>query len=277
MQIATVLCPVDLSPLSAVEIRSAAEVCVRFGARLVIEHNVDPSPPLGLGVGWMWSESEEAAGQEREQVARQRLRELLATLPEGVRGEGALTRGALAPVLLRVAKALPADLIVMASHGRSTPEHKSMTEQLLLQSPCPLLVAQGETLALGEGAEVMVAVDFSAAAKAAIDYAAGLAEKVPVKLVVFHVLPPGEEQGGAAGAETELALRATVPPHLGGRSEIVLGKGEPGAAILDFARSRSVSAIVLGLHKRGFLAKHLSERSRKVLHESPCPVWFVPA
>jgi nucleotide-binding universal stress UspA family protein len=281
MKIETVLCPVDLSSLSSIEVRSAVEVCTRFGARLVLEHNVDPTPPASLGVGWMWSESHEAAEKERERVAREGLRQLLATLPESVRGEGVLSRGPLAPVLLELARDLAADLIVMASHGKSTPEHKSFTEQLLVKSGCPLLAAQGQALGLGEGAEVLVAVDFSTASRGAIDYAVGLAEKAPLKLVVFHVETPAEERvllekGGLSVRAAELALGAAVPPELGDRAEFVLGKDDPAAAILDFARSRRMSAVVMGLHTHGVLSKHLSARALEVLHESPCPVWFVP-
>ena len=45
MPIHTVLCPTDFSPLSQRAVSLAARICRRFGARLVLEHNLDPRPP----------------------------------------------------------------------------------------------------------------------------------------------------------------------------------------------------------------------------------------
>ena len=56
MEMRTVLCPVDFSGRSGRELSLARDVCREFGARLVLEHNLDPRPPSFLTVTWMWSE-----------------------------------------------------------------------------------------------------------------------------------------------------------------------------------------------------------------------------
>jgi len=279
--IKTVLCPVDFTSISQAEILSAVEVCSRFGARLVIEHNLDPRPPPSLGVGWMWSSSVDARERKHEAEARKRLQGIFKTVPKVVPVEAKLTRGPIAQTLLQLAHELPADLIVAASHGKSTAEHESLTEQIVTQSACAVMTTHAEPLRLAEGAEIVVAIDFSPASEAALECAFAIAERAPVRLVLFHVetpfedgfLPPRDpESRRSAGG----AMAAAIPADLAGRSEIAFGHNDPARAILDCAKSRNAGAIVLGLHPRGIFHKHLSDRAREVLHQSRCPIWFVP-
>jgi nucleotide-binding universal stress UspA family protein len=281
-RIATILCPVeaDLSPVSETAIHSAVEICKRFGSRLMLEHNIDPTPPPSLGVGWMWSQEREAQEEERVTHARAHFRSIFTTLPGSVAAEGRLTRGPIVPAVLQLAREAAADLIVMGSHGPTTAEHESLTEQIVVQSPCAVMTTRADALYLGDGGQIVVAIDFSAASEGALRYAFALAEKVPASLVLLHVESAFEEDsligGGPTAREAEAALRATIPRELVERTEIVFGHEEPASAVLGLAGSRDARAILLGLHPRGVFRKHLSARARQVLHESNCPVWFVP-
>lgn len=280
--IATVLCPLeaDLTPLSEAAARSAVEVCRRFGARLVLEHNVDPAPPPSLGVGWMWSEGREASAEERAERARENFRRIFESVPESVAVEGKLTRGPIVAALLQLAQETRADLIVMGSHGPSTPEHESLTEQIVTRSACAALATKTDALYLGSDGQIVVAVDFSPASEGALRYAFAVADRVPATLVLLHVESALEEDlllhGRPTVENAEAALRATIPRPLVERTEIVFGHGDPAEAIVGLADSRDARAILIGLHPRGVLQKHLSARARDVLHRSGCPVWFVP-
>jgi hypothetical protein len=66
MRIRTVLCPVDFTSKTGRELELAKQVCGFFGARLVVEHNLDPRPPNFLTVTWMWSE--EFEGEEEQKL-----------------------------------------------------------------------------------------------------------------------------------------------------------------------------------------------------------------
>ena len=83
MKIRNVLCPVDFSRLSEREMDLAVQICRRFEARLVIEHNLDPRPPNYLSVSWMWSEGHEGEQEDRAAGAEWKLKELLDRLPAG--------------------------------------------------------------------------------------------------------------------------------------------------------------------------------------------------
>jgi len=281
-RLATVLCPVeaDLSPIAETAIQSAVEICKRFGSRLVLEHNVDPTPPPSLGVGWMWSQERETQEEERIAHARQEFRRIFATLPGPLRAEGKLTRGPIVNAVLRVAEEAAADLIIMGSHGPSTSEHESLTEQIVARSACAVMTTRTEALYLGDGGQIVVAIDFSAASEGALRYAFAVAEKVPMNLVLLHVETAFEENsfigGRPTAREAEGVLRTTIPLQLADRTEIVFGHEDPAEAVLAVAGARDARAIVLGLHPKGVFRKHLSTQALRVLHGSNCPVWFVP-
>ena len=125
----TVLCPVDFSPLSERAFELAVAVCQKTGARLVLHHNLGTRPPNFLTVSWMWSEDHEAAEEELAASAPDRLEELFTRIPEGVEYEAKITRAPTDTALLYLADELPADLIIMGTHGVSDAEHQSLTEE----------------------------------------------------------------------------------------------------------------------------------------------------
>ncbi len=67
--------------------------------------------------------SEESGDREerKRQQVPERLAEIFSRLPEGLDYEAKVTHAPLDMAVLEVAKLLPADLIVMGSHGWSTP------------------------------------------------------------------------------------------------------------------------------------------------------------
>ena len=90
LAIRTVLCPVDFSPLGEREIELATAVCRRFGARLVLHHNLE-AVSIGLSMGWMWNQVH-AGEKPTAAMVEARLQELMAGLPEGIDGGGAAQR-----------------------------------------------------------------------------------------------------------------------------------------------------------------------------------------
>ena len=72
MPIRTVLCPTDFTPLSDRAVSLAARICERLGARLVLEHNLDPtaarrssrSPGCGPRTASPWTAAKAHAAEE---------------------------------------------------------------------------------------------------------------------------------------------------------------------------------------------------------------------
>jgi len=117
IEIRTVLCPVDLSPLSERALELAISVARKVRARLVLEHNLDSRPPGYLGVSWMWSQEHETEERAKADRGDRHVRELLARVPAELRPEARVTRGPIADALLHLTRDLPADLMVMGTHA----------------------------------------------------------------------------------------------------------------------------------------------------------------
>lgn len=280
--IRTVLCPVDFSSISKRELRLASQLCERFAARLVLQHGIAGEIPPLLGVSWMHAEEHRAEEETAAAESRERLRELLATIPRAVNAEGMLTRGPLDRTVLKLAAVLPADLIVLGTHGRSGVEHRSLADRVILDAPCPVLATRDESpdeafprVAGGDldTIRTLVAVDFSAHSRRALDYAIALLKWLPLQLHLVHVDPGGTEDEGEALER----LRGQLPAELRDRIEIELRRGNISREILRGKTDFQARLIVMGTHHKALLTRLLDgSTARNLLHLSFCPVWFVP-
>jgi universal stress protein A len=282
-QVSVVLCPIDFSDLSKQEVAVAFEICQAFGARLVLHHNLSAVSP-GFTRAWEWNEVHRA-DEVSTVKAEARLRKILAETPKGVLAEATVSHGPLGTILLQLATQLPADLILLGSHGWSTPDHASVSERIIERSPCPVLTLhEGDSqappfrLRPGENdvpVRVVVPTDFSASAQRALDYAFGLARHVPLHLHLLHVLAHrGTEESLQDTART---LDDLVPADLRARTFCHVEAGDPIEHILTFSRQIGAGCIVMGEHARGFVRRFFTrDTSRAVLHRACCPVWFVP-
>ena len=300
MKLKTVLCPVDFSKVSSKEIGLASQICERFAARLVLQHNIDYIPPIYLANAWMYSETHMAPEEEKESQAERRLQELLAKLPSTLQFEGKITFGRLDESILHLARELPADLIVMGTHGASSPEHASHTDRVLAQSPCPILTIRDEVpesrlpsfKSAGEPTQlaVMLPMDFSTHSLHALEFAFGLMEDLPVRLHLLHIEGPiaWDDIGGIAHlnlhekkqqrlAHSLERLKALIPDDFSARVNCVVGMGSVVDEIVTYANNVAASLVIMGAHPKNIFDKLLfGETSKGVLHHSPCPVWLVP-
>ncbi len=284
--IRTILCPVDLTELSRCTVRLAGSMAVRLGARVVLHHNVDAAPPSPLAVAWMWSEDHEHQAEAEIAEAAKGVQALFALLP-GVEVEGKLTRGPLDGAVQEVARETAADLIVIGTHGRETPAHDSLTEQIVLRSPSPVL-ALGDHCRLskldddpwfvpGRALPVVVPIDFKALSLRALSYALALAELLPLELYFVHAL--AEHAARAPGAERKAVarLRGLVPDSFVGPTSFSAVAGPPADVIFGLARDAGARFVLMAAHKKGPLRRAVfGTTTLAVLHGSQVPTWFVP-
>jgi universal stress protein A len=279
MDIRTVLCPTDFTPLSQQAVDLAVAVCRRFGARLVLEHNLDARPPAFVSVTWMWTEGHGLTDEQKSHEAEKKLRQLLAQLPSDLPREAKLTRGPVDVALLEVARLVPADLIVMGSHGGNRPEHHSLTEKILDGAPCPVLTltenCKLEFLEPAETIPALVPADFSAHSRAALRQALSLLDRLPLTLHVVHVERPPLR---ARDPESDRhQLEALVPESLRSRVRFHVREGEPAEQILEAARDVGAKLILMGCHPKGVLRRFFrGATAPQILHAATCPVWFEP-
>jgi len=278
--IRTVLCPVDLSPVSSRQIELAADVCRLFGARLVVHHNITAAV-AGVGVGWMWHGEHGQAPSEAE--VEKRLGELLGTV-QGVEVEGRLTHGLASTSVLATVAEVGADLTVVTTHDLSPEEHTSVSEQIVREGMCAVLAlheprVEGEApwrRGAGERQRALVPTDLSRDSIAAVEFAVELAAVVPLDLHLLHV--GVENRADAEGKTLEERMRALLPEPLAAAAELHLEAGDPVERIVELAGDLAVTWIVMGEHARhGWRRWFSRDTSRAVLHRAPCPVWYVPS
>ena len=215
----------------------------------------------------------------------ERLEKLFAKMPADVDYEARVTRAPLDMAVLEVAKMLPADLVVMGSHGWSTPAHRSLTESVILKAPCTVMTVGAscggpetwfkQRPTPPEDWEALLPVDFSSRTPIQMGFAFELMRWMPHRLLLLHVLPAGSSE--AARQEAEERLAAQVPQELAERVRSIVQIGSPSAAIVETARREDTLFVLLAAHRKGALRRLLfGTTTMEMLHDSPCPVWFVP-
>lgn len=295
MRIETVLCPVDFTPFSQRHLQLAISVCRRFGARLVVEHNVTGSPPYFMGVSWMWTEGHEIPDQGQAEEAGDRLKKLLSELPGDIHPTGKLSRGPLDVALLVAAEEEKADLIVIGCTGPSNVDHHSLTEELIARAPCPVLgvneSSAGTTLfEVGRAdrehpARVVVPVDLSEESLFTVKQCLVLAEELGLKMTFLHIAPVKQASTGSEAsirsaarrqAEMEERIEALMPDRSPEHACITI-PGQPAGEIVQMASETEADLIVMGGHHAGVF-RHLFSKptSCEVLHACACPVLFIP-
>ncbi|MBI3785579.1 MAG: universal stress protein [Deltaproteobacteria bacterium] len=278
----TVLCPIDFSDLSKKELALALEVCQTFGAELVLLHNLAAISP-GLTRAWEWQQvhhSDKATSAKAEEQMGQVLREL----PKEVRVHASITAGPVATILLGLVVQLPADLVVLGSHGWSTEDHASITERIIDRCPCPVLTIE-ENMSWtqrfrlhgdgGKALPVVVPTDLASGGSSVTNYAFELARNAGLEIHLLHVVPRDCSLLELERAES--GLSSIVPEDLVGRVQWHVRQGDPTYEILALSDILQPGFLVMGEHARRFFRRLFTkDTAREVLHRAPCPVWFVP-
>ena len=195
--------------------------------------------------------------------------------------------------ILDEAAALPADLLVMGTHGRSGLERwvlGSVTDRVLRQAPCPVLTVSRPAAGTPVSAPltgILCAVDLTETSEMTLGYALALAQKADVPLTVVHVVegiteasapvPYGVSQHGLH-RETEArdCLRRAVPSAAGSRVEEVVVTGRPYREILRLAVERGTGLIVVGTHGPDPIDRmFFGSTADHVVRGAPCPVLTV--
>jgi nucleotide-binding universal stress UspA family protein len=180
--------------------------------------------------------------------------------------------------VLRVAKELHAGLVVMGTHGTTGLARirlGSVTESVLRQVSVPALTAGPRikpSPRLARIRRILCPVNYSELARAALEYAAGLAEKLEAQLVAMHVL---EHPGHHEDSDPVRRLCDWLPAEVRSRCEVkeAILEGRASEQIVSEARRSRADLIVLGAQPRSFVGTVLfGSTSELVIRNALCPV-----
>jgi nucleotide-binding universal stress UspA family protein len=162
----------------------------------------------------------------------------------------------------------------------------SVAEQILRQSPCPVLtVGSHVNLWSDEYAtmrEILYATDLEADYPIAAPYAVSLAQENQAHLVLLHVIEDPKAGDLVDSPEVtdlkERKLQQLVTEQAGLWCDptYIVEQGPAAEKILDVAKRRHTDLIVLGARPAKGLATHLNTGTvHKVVSQATCPVLTV--
>ena len=281
----SVVAGTDFSAYASRAAKRAALLAAALEARLELLHVVE-SRSLALAAGTLGKRAARAAFTES---AHAMMDAALESLPRGhgARVQGRVVVGDVLDELYRAGAR--SGLLVVGARGRHTMRDALLgttAGRLLHKGRHPLLVVK-------QGARhgyrhVVVATDFSADARAALDAALRLAPRARITLVhAFEAEFEGLLGRGAVRGEVVERLRSqarsrasdemtSFAARLEGRAERVdrvITRGYPPRVVLETAARRGADLIAVGKHGRSALGRLLiGSLTQHVLEESHCDV-----
>jgi nucleotide-binding universal stress UspA family protein len=272
----TIVVSTDMNGNSEAALEYARKLAGAYGARIVLAHCVDPVEYAAVdGVpGRLLRGMTAAARSALEALSGDLLR-------EGIPSHSEIRQGAVAQMLVDLARQYEAGLIVIGTQGREGAGPLivgAVAEQLVRLSPCPVLAVSADWNA-GEfrpapGGPVLLAMESNEAAGAAVSMASSLAETFHRALIVLHARSAAQAAAFLnPGATTLDEFR--IKPN--GRFPVrcIVKDGNPGDAIVEAIAQYQPGILVVGVKRQsGATGPHGTAFA--LLARSRVPVLCVP-
>jgi nucleotide-binding universal stress UspA family protein len=278
-----ILFATDFSQAADAAAPIAIQIARRYGAKVYGVH-VNRFEDYTAAAPNVWAAMAEAAEKETKEDAG-RLNEQL----QGIEHEAVIGEGNTWEVMSNLIEQKGIDLIVLGTRGRTGLRKVilgSVAEQILRQSPCPVLtVGPHVNLWSDEYAkmrEILYATDLEAEYPIATPYAVSLAQGNQAHLVLLHVIEDPKAGDLVNSPEVvdfeERRLQQLVSQQAGLWCDptYIVEQGPAAEKILDVAKRRHTDLIVLGARPAKGLATHLNIGTvHKVVSQATCPVLTV--
>jgi nucleotide-binding universal stress UspA family protein len=142
-RVKNVLVPIDFSDCSRKALRYAIPFAKEHDAALTLLYVV-PTPSYVIGE-YSLAPYAEIQAEMRSHGAKELARMIVDDVKGEVPAESRVQVGSAAHEIVELAKCLPADLIVISTHGRTGLKHVfigSVAEHVIRHAPCPVLVVR---------------------------------------------------------------------------------------------------------------------------------------
>jgi nucleotide-binding universal stress UspA family protein len=294
-----ILCPVDFSDASRHALDHAVGMAKWYGGQVWVHHvhrlsmpvfgvAPFPGPEAVIAVGLSDAERESLQASFRYWVATETGGAPITTILD----DDFDVPGAIA----EQARRLPADLIVLGTHGRSGFSRLalgSITEKVIRIAPCAVLTVPPRApdavpRSIDVYQRIVCPVDFSACSRRALEHALSLARAAHARITVAHIIdiPPDAAAPERPDLEPFRAfyfqqahrcMDELLGPVRGANAidELLLA-GKPHREILRLAAEQQADAIVMGVQGRGAVDRMLfGSVTAQIVRHAICPVLTV--
>ena len=215
----TIVVATDLEGQAEAALDYARKLALNYGARIVLAHGLDPMEYAAVDAvpGNVLSHLTDSARKVLDKLAGDLLR-------EGIHSHSEIRQGAVAEMLVNVARQYQAGLIVIGTKGMEGAGPVvvgAIAEHLVRLAPCPVLAVAADWNAGPHrptpGGPVLMTMERNEAAASAAATAYSLAETFERPLLVLHVRTAAEQAAGLDPCATmeefgiELGGKARVP------------------------------------------------------------------
>jgi universal stress protein A len=301
LSIRNILVPIDFSKMSIDAIATAKRLGQRFNATLHLAHVHHWQYPADF-VGPVISSGflPESFEVNRNKQLADELKTIAKKTGISPRDQTHLMTGA-APFneICRLAQEIPAELIVMPTHGYTGLKHVvlgSTAERVVQHSPCSVFVVrQRGKRQLGKSGykKILVPIDFSACSREGLEYAIGFANEFGARIILLHATYlgyiysseatalydiPGLQKAARESAERKMRKLVKSVNFGGVKFETVFTEGSPVLDICAFAKDHDVGLIITSTHGlTGFKHVLIGSIAEQVVRHAACSVLVVPS
>jgi len=303
LNIQNIVVPIDFSKMSLQAIQIARQLARRFGASIHLAHVrhlnyvgdfMAPAPPIAP-FSFMTYE------QDEEQTALQELKKVASECGVSSATCDVLSGAPPFDEICRLAQTIPADLVVMPTHGRTGLKHVflgSTAERIVQHSSCPVLVTREKAGKSRNGSQarmktILVPVDFSSCSREGLRYAIAFANEFGAKIILLHATYlgyiyscegtalydiPGLQKAARKIAERKMRELVRSVNFGAVKLETAFTDGSPVIDICAFAKDHDVDLIITSTHGfTGFAHVLIGSIAEQVVRHAPCSVLVVPS
>jgi nucleotide-binding universal stress UspA family protein len=300
--IRNILVPIDFSKISVQAIEIGKSLAQSFGATIHLAHVHHwqyPADFMGpeISPAFLPVSFEE----HRTRQLAEELKAIASKAGFSPRDQTHLRTGTSAfHEICNLAQEIPADLIVMPTHGYTGLAHVflgSTAERVVQHAPCPVFVVRQ----LGKRApgkkfgykKILVPVDFSGCSQKGLEYAIGFAGELGAEIALLHATYlgymyscvgtalydiPGLQKAARKIADRQMQKLVRAAKFGRVKFETVFTEASPVLDICDFAKKHDVDLIITSTHGlTGFQHVLMGSIAEKVVRHAPCSVLVVPS
>jgi nucleotide-binding universal stress UspA family protein len=193
-----------------------------------------------------------------------------------------LLDGDVAEAILNFACKKGVDLIVMGTHGRGGLRKAllgSVAERVFRHAPVPVMTVGPGAVRRAWGQTpraILVAADFTAASRRAVQYAARLARQHHARLTLLHVMDPAQLRRVPDRAAVERGIEQRLhelAEGAGVECSVRMAAGRVPQSVVEAAGEEGADLLVLGVRaSTGVLDRLVIPHAYEIVCGAPCPV-----